>query len=102
MHTDNTGMLVEQAAYLVGCMPTTAELQIYNGTKGDVTFQEVSAEFSGFPIFGSNVNARAKRILDWMNSSANTNMVHRNSWDYNYAGLNDRNSGLAQTKLTSN
>ena len=102
MHTDNTGMLVEQAAYLVGCMPTTAELQIYNGTKGDVTFQEVSAEFSGFPIFGSNVNARAKRILDWMNSSANTNMVHRKSWDYNYAGLSDRNSGLAQTKLTSN
>lgn len=102
IHTDNTGMLVEQAAYLVGCMPTTAELQIYNGTKGSVEFQEIAAEFTGFPIMGSAINARAKKILDWMNSSANANMVHRNSWDYNYAALNDANAGLAQSKLTSN
>lgn len=102
IHTDNTGMLVEQAAYLVGCMPTTAELQIYNGTKGSVEFQEITAEFTGFPIMGSAINARAKKILDWMNSSANVNMVHRNSWDYNYAALNDANTGLAQSKLTSN
>ena len=102
MHTDNTGMLVEQAAYLVGCMPTTAELQIYNGTKGDVNFQEITAEFTGFPIMGSAINARAKKILDWMNSSANANMVHRNSWDYNYAALSDKNTGLAQSKLVSN
>lgn len=102
LHTDNTGLLVEQAAYLVGCMPTTAELQIYNGTKGDVNFQEITAEFTGFPIMGSAINARAKKILDWMNNSANANMVHRNSWDYNYHALNDKNAGLAQSKLTSN
>ena len=102
MHTDNTGMLIEQAAYLVGCMPTTAQMDIYNGTKGDINFQEISCEFTGFPIFGSAINARAKKILDWMNSSANNRMVHRNSWDYNYAALNDRNTGLAQSKLTSN
>lgn len=102
IHTDNTGMLVEQAAYLVGCMPTTAELQIYNGTKGSVEFQEITAEFTGFPIMGSAINARAKKILDWMNSSANANMVHRNSWDFNYAAITDANTGLAQSKLTSN
>lgn len=102
IHTDNTGMLVEQAAYLVGCMPTTAELQIYNGTKGDINFQEITAEFTGFPIMGSAINAKAKKILDWMNSSANNNMVHRNSWDFNYAALNDAHTGLAQQKLTSN
>ena len=102
IHTDNTGMLVEQAAYLVGCMPTTAELQIYNGTKGDVNFQEITAEFTGFPIMGSAINAKAKKILDWMNSSANANMGHRNSWDYSYAALTDANTGLAQSKLTSN
>lgn len=102
IHTDNTGMLVEQAAYLVGCMPTTAELQIYNGTKGDVNFQEITAEFTGFPIMGSAINAKAKKILDWMNSSANNNMVHRNSWDYDYAALTDAHTGLAQQKLTSN
>lgn len=100
LHTDNTGMLIEQAAYLVGCMPTTAELStLYNGQKGDVQFQEIGVEFTGFPIRGAAVNARAKKILDWMNSSANANMVHRNSWDYKYAGLSDTTNGLAQTKL---
>lgn len=102
IHTDNTGMLVEQAAYLVGCMPTTAELQIYNGTKGDIQFQEVGCEFTGFPIRGSGINRRAKKILDWMNSTANNKMVHRNSWDYKYAALDDAYAGLAQTKLTAN
>ena len=102
LHTDNTGMLVEQAAYIVGAMPTTAELSIYNGTKGEIQFQEISYEFTGFPIFGSAINARAKEILDWMNSSANKKMVHRNSWDYEYAALSDANAGLAQSKLTMN
>lgn len=102
MHTDNTGLLIERAAYLVGCMPTTAELSIYNGTKGDINFQEITAEFTGFPIFGSAINKRAKEILDWMNSTANNKMVHRNSWDYDYAALTDANAGLAQTKLTMN
>lgn len=102
MHTDNTGLLVEQAAYLIGCMPTSAQMDIFNGTKGDVNFQEINVEFTGFPIMGSAINAKAKKILDWMNSSANANMVHRNSWDYNYAALSDKNTGLAQTKLTSN
>lgn len=103
MHTDNTGLLVEQAAYLVGCMPTTAEMQIYNGQKGEVNFHEITADFTGFPIMGSAVNARAKEILDWMNDSANNkNAVHRNSWDYDYAALSDKHNGLDQSKLTSN
>lgn len=102
MHTDNTGLLVEQAAYLIGCMPTSAQLEIFNGQKGEIGFEEISVEFTGFPIMGSAINAKAKKILDWMNSSANANMVHRNSWDYNYAALSDKNTGLAQSKLTSN
>ena len=102
IHTDNTGMLVEQAAYLVGCMPSSAEMQIYNGTKGDIQFQEITCEFTGFPIFGSKINKRAKELLDWMNSESNNNMVHRNSWNYNYAALDDTNTGLAQSRLTAN
>lgn len=102
MHTDNTGMLIERAAYIVGAMPTTAELSIYNAQKGEVQFSEITTEFTGFAIQGSAVNNRAKKILDWMNSSSNANMVHRNSWDYDYDGLSDSNKGLAQSKLLSN
>lgn len=100
IHTDNTGMLVENAVYIVGAMPTTAELSIYNGVKGDVQFQEISTEFSGFPIRGKAVNARATAILNWMNSAANAKMVQRNSWNYEYAGTADTGVGLAQSKLT--
>lgn len=102
MHTDNTGLLLEQAVYIVGAMPTTAELSIYNGTKGEVNFQEVTCEFTGFPIIGSAVNARAKTILDWINSEKNNLQLHRNSWDYNYAGIKDADTGLAQASLTEN
>lgn len=102
MHTDNTGLLLEQAVYFVGCMPTSAQLSQYQGTKGEVNFNEVTCDFTAFPIIGSAVNKRAKEILDWMNSEANNHMVHRNSWDYKYSGLTDANSGLGQTKLTSN
>ena len=100
IHTDNTGMLIEQAAYLVGCMPTTAELStLYNGQKGDIQFQEVGVEFTGFPIRGAKVNERAKKVLDWMNNASNNNRVYRNSWDYDYAGLTDTSNGLSQSKL---
>ena len=99
IHTDNTGMLVENATYIVGAMPTTSELSIYNGVKGDVQFHEIGAEFSGFPIRGKAVNERASAILNWMNNAANAKMVQRNSWDYKYDGTQNTGTGLAQTKL---
>lgn len=102
MHTDNTGLLLEQAAYIVGAMPTTAALDIYNGKKGDVNFVEVGAEFTGIPIRGAAVNKRAQKILDWMNSETNKKMVRRNSWNYEYAGISDTTNGLSQAKLTQN
>lgn len=102
MHTDNTGLLVEQAAYIVGAMPTTAELSIYNGTKGEISFQEIGCEFTGFPIMGSAIDARAKEILNYMNSSANDKMVQRNSWNYRYHAVDDKDFGLAQNSLIGN
>ena len=99
MHTDNTGLLLERAVYLVGMVPTSAELSIYNGEKGNVEFAEVSCEFSGFPIYGSKIEKRAKQILDWINHESNSNMLIRNSYDYKYDGIVNAVSGLAQDKL---
>lgn len=101
MHTDNTGLLVEKAAYIIGAMPMTSEQSIYNGNKGSVEFADISLEFSGYPVVGSAVNARAKAILDFMNSTSNKNMVVRNSYDFNYAAISDTNR-LAKSSLTSN
>lgn len=95
MHTDNTGLALERAIYYVGCQPTSAGLSsLYAGQKGEVSFQEVTCEFNGFPITGSAVNKRAAQILKHINEQ-----TYRNSWDYNYAGIVNSVDGLANTKL---
>ena len=99
MHTDDTGLLLERAAYLTCCQPTTSQLDIYNGKRGEISFQDISVEFTGFPIMNQKVNAKAKEILDWMNSEANANMIHRNSWNYDYEKISDAADGLSQSSL---
>ena len=99
MHTDNTGLLLERAIYWVCCQPTSAQTEIFNGTKGEVTFQDITCEFNGIPLMGDAINAQAKKILDWMNNESNANMVSRNSWNYNYEGISDSAYGLSQSSL---
>ena len=99
MHTDNTGLLLERAIYWVCCQPTSAQTDIFNGTKGEVRFQDITVEFNGIPLMGDAINAQAKKILDWMNNEANENMVVRNSWNYNYEGIGDSAYGLSQSSL---
>ena len=99
MHTDNTGLLLERAIYWVCCQPTNAPLEIFNGTKGEVQFQELTVEFNGIPLLGDRINAQAKKILDWMNNEANENHVVRNSWNYNYEGIGNTANGLSQSAL---
>lgn len=100
MHTDNTGLVLERAAYFVGAMPKTADLTIYNTTKGDIEFKEVSCEFTGYPIMGKAVDARAKAILNHMNAESNAAHVRRNSWNYDYYATSEKGE-LANAKLTS-
>lgn len=85
MHTDNTGLLLEKAVYITGAMPTSADLTIYNATRGDIQIPEVSVEFTGFPIYGEEVEKRAKAILNHINTSAGRYSVMRNSYDYKYS-----------------
>ena len=100
MHTDNTGLLLERAIYWVCCQPTSAPLEIFNGTKGTVEFQDITVEFNGIPLIGDNINKQAKKILDWMNNESNENVVRRNSWNYEYAGIYDTANGLSQSALS--
>jgi hypothetical protein len=102
LHTSDTGLELERSAYLTCCQPTTAQLDIYNGKRGEVQFQDISVEFNGIPIQGSSIDARAKQILNWMNSEANTNRVIRNSWNYEYAAIGDDARGLQQSSLIGN
>lgn len=99
MHTDNTGLLLERAIYWVCCQPTSAQFSIFSGTKGTVEFQDITVEFNGIPLINQKIDAKARKILDWMNNKANENMVVRNSWNFDYEQISDAAVGLSQSRL---
>lgn len=67
--TDNTGLNLEKAYILASCQPTQANTEIYNVTKGEYQFSELSLQYNGFPISGRIVNAKALDFLDWINDN---------------------------------
>lgn len=79
INTDNTGKQVEKACLIVNAFPTTAETNIHNTTKGDISFKEINVEFKGFPIFNNTVDAKAKEMLDYLHNPKNPNRVVVNS-----------------------
>lgn len=86
--TDNTGTEIEKAYFIVSAQPTSAETSIYEAEKGTIEFKEITVEFSGFPITGDPVNARAKKVLDWINNTqSNPNAIIKNSNDFMYTGI---------------
>lgn len=65
---DNTMSYIEKAYLLVSCQPTSAEMSMYNSTKGDIAWRELNYSFNGYPITGSAVTKRAQEFLDWINN----------------------------------
>lgn len=66
--TDNTATQIEKAYLLVSCQPTDANLQMYNYTKGEIAWSEVSVNFNGYPITGPGITKKAKDFLEWVNN----------------------------------
>jgi hypothetical protein len=94
--TDNTLLNIEKAVLLVSCQPSTAELNIYNGEKGQIEFKEITTEFNGYPITGPAVTAKAKEFLDWINN--NTTFEDAK---YAYNALNNIPSPTASTNAVT-
>lgn len=65
---DNTMSYIEKAYLLVSCQPTSAEMSMYNSSKGDIQWRELNYSFNGYPITGSAVTKRAQEFLDWINN----------------------------------
>ncbi len=85
--TDNTMTQIEKAYYIVGAQPTKAQTSIYNSTKGEIGFADISVEFTGFPITSNEVDKKAKAYLDWLNNPANPDHVVLNSSEFAYTGV---------------
>ena len=67
MVTDNTGLRLERAYYIVGAQPTKAEISdLYNVTKGEYDFKEVGVEFNGVALTNSAIDKKAREYLGYL------------------------------------
>ena len=85
--TDNTMREVENAVLLIGCQLNSADLDMYNYNKGDISKREVTVKFSGYPVQSSYIDLAAKSMLNYLLSSdAGARQIIVNSDDYKYTG----------------
>ena len=85
--TDNTMREVENAVLLIGCQLNSADLNIYNYTKGDIGKREVTVKFSGYPVQSTHINRAASKMMEFLLSSdAGARQIIVNSDEYNYTG----------------
>lgn len=85
--TDNTMREVENAVLLIGCQLNSADLDIYNYTKGDIGKRDISVKFSGYPVQSTYINKAAKQMLEFLLSAdAGARQIVVNSDEYDYSG----------------
>ena len=88
INTDNTMRDVEAAYLLIGCQLNSADTDMYNYTKGDISKKEITVKFSGYPIQSNLIDKAAKNMLDYLLSAdANARQIIVNSDEYNYTGI---------------
>jgi len=93
--TDNTGLALEKAYYIVSAQLTQSDQTIYDSEKGTVEFAEVSVEFRGFPVTGSEVNKQAYKVLNYINSTDDDSVkLHRRSDTFKYTDGNKKLSDI--------
>lgn len=87
--TDNTGLKLERAFLLLGVQPVSAPLgELYEYTKGTVENKELSLEFRGYAITGKDVNARAVKVLDYLNDDSTPEFIHKDESTFEYSHMN--------------
>lgn len=85
--TDNTMRKVENAVLLIGCQLNSAELSMYNYTKGTIDRHEVQVKFTGYPVQSSYIDLAAQKMLEFLLSAeAGARQIIVNSDDYEYTG----------------
>lgn len=113
--TDNTCRRVEKAYLLANAQPTTVpNSTLYNSSKGDIQFQEISIQFNAFPITSDEINLMANRLLfDSLATSSQiasnsltgkSNKIVLDSNNYKYAIIDDTKKSSAYSNVidTSN
>ena len=95
--TDNTMRNVEAAYLLIGCQLNSADTDMYNYTKGDISKRDVQVKFSGYPITSSEIEMCATEMIRYLLSSdAGARQIVVNSMDFNYTGTDSISKTLEQ------
>lgn len=97
--TDNTYRNIEKAYLLMNAQITSAETSMYESTKGDISFKELSVEMNCFPVTGDEVNKRASDILAWMLNEENEFCVPLESDKFVYTGTKEISEKTGTEKL---
>lgn len=85
--TDNTMREVENAVLLIGCQLNSADLDMYNYTKGDISKREVTVKFSGYPVQSTYIDKAAQAMMTYLLSAdAGARQIIVNSDEYQYTG----------------
>lgn len=96
--TDNTMREVEAAYLLIGCQLNSADLDMYNYTKGDINKRDVTVKFSGYPVQSTVINQAATNMLSYLLSSdSKARQIIVNSDNYDYTGIESITKTLKDT-----
>lgn len=86
--TDNTMRKVEYATLIVGAQLKSADISMYNYTKGDIGKHDVNVRFNGYPIVGTKIDAAAQDMITYLLSAdAKARRIVVNSDDFDYTGI---------------
>lgn len=84
--TDNTCRKLEKAYLFANCQIVTAPTStLYNMSRDNITFPEVTMTFNAFPIVGDKVNMYANKMLEYqLNYAPESERLILDSNDFNY------------------
>ena len=89
MVTDSTYMRLEQAYLLLNCQFTTANTSMYESSKGDISFNEISVPMNCYPVVSVAVNEKANKMLEYLMTTKSGDRYQLISDDFQYFGTYD-------------
>lgn len=90
INTDNTMRNVEAAYLLLGCQLTSADVDMYNYTKGDIGPRDTQVKFTGYPVTSPTIDMYAQDMMRFLLSTdAKARQIIVNSDSFNYTGIDE-------------
>lgn len=95
--TDSTMLRLERAVLLCNAQFGNADMSMYNGSKDNISNNELSVEFNCFPIWGAEVDKAAKYLLEHEITGVS---VTRNNGAVTYNGANS--AAMSKSRINGN